>query len=260
MDRITLEQLFSLKGKAALVTGGASGIGKIVSEYLAAAGADIVIFDIQIEKAAAIAEDLAHTYGVKSLAMACDVSDPDCVETSVGQAMDQMENLAILFNNAGIGMHKSCLEVTAEDWKKVNDVNYNGVFYMAAAFARQLVSRARPGSIINTASMSGLVVNVPQMQIAYNASKAGVIQMTRSMAVELARHGIRVNSISPGYMKSEMTAQRPQELKDFWNARIPMGRMGTPHELATAIIYLSADSSSYTTGSNIIIDGGYTVL
>jgi len=260
MDRITLEQLFSLKGKAALVTGGASGIGRIVSEHLAAAGADIIIFDIQVEKASTVADDIARVYGVKTLAMVCDVSDPDAAEMSVSQAMSQMENLDILFNNAGIGMHKSCLEVTAADWKKVNDVNYNGVFYMAAAFARELVRRGRPGSIINTASMSGLIVNVPQEQVAYNSSKAGVIQMTRSMAVELARHGIRVNSISPGYMKSEMTALRPQELKDYWNARIPMGRMGTPYELATAVIYLAADSSSYTTGSNIIIDGGYTVL
>jgi len=192
--------------------------------------------------------------------MRCNVADPDSVEDMVGQAEQRMGHLDILFNNAGIGMHKSCLEVTPDDWKKVNDVNYNGVFYMAAAFARQLVKNGRQGSIINTASMSGMIVNIPQAQIAYNSSKAGVIQMTRSMAVELAPHGIRVNSISPGYMKSEMTAQRPQELRDFWNARIPMGRMGTPYELATAIIYLAADSSSYTTGSNIIIDGGYTVL
>lgn len=260
MDKITLEQLFSLKGKSALVTGGASGIGKIVSEHLAAVGANIVIFDIQAEKAAAVAENIANSYGVKTLSMVCNVADPDSVERSVSQAMDRMENLDILFNNAGTGMHKSCLEVSPDDWKKVNDVNYNGVFYMAAAFARHLVKQGRTGSIINTASMSGLIVNVPQAQIAYNSSKAGVIQMTRSLAVELATHGIRVNSISPGYMKSEMTAQRPQELKDFWNARIPMGRMGTPYELATAVIYLAADSSSYTTGSNIIIDGGYTVL
>ena len=260
MDKITLEQLFSLKGKSALVTGGASGIGKIVSEHLAAVGANIVIFDIQAEKAAAVAENIANIYGVKTLSMVCNVVDPESVERSVSQAMDQMENLDILFNNAGTGMHKSCLEVSPDDWKKVNDVNYNGVFYVAAAFARHLVKQGRTGSIINTASMSGLIVNVPQAQVAYNSSKAGVIQMTRSMAVELATHGIRVNSISPGYMKSEMTAQRPKELKDFWNARIPMGRMGTPYELATAVIYLAADSSSYTTGSNIIIDGGYTVL
>lgn len=260
MDKFTLEQLFSLKGKAALVTGGASGIGKIVSGYLAAAGAGLVIFDVQLEKAAAVADEIMQTYGVKTLALACDVSDPDQVEACIGQAMAEMKNLCVLFNNAGTGMHKSCLEVTAADWKKVNDVNYNGVFYVASAFARQLVQRGLPGSIINTASMSGLVVNVPQQQVAYNSSKAGVIQMTRSLAVELARHQIRVNSISPGYMMSEMTAQRPQELKDFWNARIPLGRMGTPHELATAIIYLAADTSSYTTGSNIIIDGGYTVL
>jgi sorbose reductase len=259
-DRITIQQLFSLEQKVVLVTGGASGIGKIVSEHLAAVGANIVIFDVQQEKAEIVAKNIADMYGVNTLAMTCDVTDPDKVEKCINISAEKMGTLDVLFNNAGIGMHKFCLDVTPDDWKKVNDVNYNGVFYVATAFARFLVKNKKPGSIINTASMSGTIVNVPQEQVAYNSSKAGVIQMTRSMSVELAHFGIRVNSISPGYMKSEMTAQRPQELRDFWNTRIPLGRMGTPKELATAVIYLAADSSSYTTGSNIIIDGGYTVL
>lgn len=171
-----------------------------------------------------------------------------------------MGTLDILFNNAGIGMHKHCLEVTPEDWKRVNDVNYNGVFYVATAFARFLVSQNKGGSIINTASMSALIVNVPQEQIAYNSSKAGVVQMTHSLAVELARYGIRVNSISPGSIFTEMTAKRPKELRDFWCSRIPLGRMGTPEELATGVIYLASDSAGYTTGCNLVMDGGYTII
>ena len=116
------------------------------------------------------------------------------------------------------------------------------------------------GCIINTCSMSAKIVNVPQQQIAYNSSKGGVLHMTRTLAVELAPHGIRVNSVSPGYMFTPMTAKRPQELKDFWMARIPQGRMGTPEDLATAYIYLASDFSKYTTGCDIVVDCGYTNL
>lgn len=260
MEKMTLEGMFSLKNKTALVTGGASGIGKVVSGYLAAAGADIMLFDIQLEKAEEVAAEIAALYGVRAHAMACDVSNAEEVESCIQSAAEQMGTLDILFNNAGIGMHKSCLEVSAEDWAKVNAVNYNGVFYMATAFARYLVREGKGGSIINTASMSALIVNVPQEQIAYNSSKAGVVHMTKTLAVELAKYNIRVNCISPGYMFSEMTAKRPQSLRDFWCERIPVGRMGTPKELGSAVVYLAADSASYTTGCNLVMDGGYTVI
>ena len=157
-------------------------------------------------------------------------------------------------------MHKHCLEVTPEDWLKVNDVNYNGVFYVATAFARYLVAHEKGGSIVNTASMSATIINTPQEQIAYNSSKAGVVHMTHTLACELARYNIRVNCISPGYMQTPMTAKRPQELKDYWCERIPMGHMGVPDNLATGVIYLMSDSAAYTTGCNLIMDGGYTLF
>ena len=260
MERITLEQMCSLKGTVALVTGAVGSIGREVSMHLAGAGADSVIVDLNMEPMEPFAKELAECYGVRTLAVRCDVTDAQDVENCVKEAGEKMGTLDILFNNAVIGMHKSCLEVSEQDWKKINDVNYNGVFYMATAFARFLISQNKGGSIINTASMSGVVVNVPQEQIAYNSSKAGVIQMTHSLAMELAKYGIRVNSISPGYMASAMTAKRPQELRDYWCARIPMGRMGTPKEISTGVLYLAADSASYTTGCNLIMDGGYTII
>ena len=259
MGKITLEQLFSLKGKVALVTGGARGIGKGVAEHLAAVGADLVIVDVLLEAAQQTADEFHADYGVRTLALYCDVTDPAAVEACVQEAGDKMGTLDLLFNNAGIGMHKHCLEVTPEDWKKINDVNYNGVFYVATAFARYLVKNNKGGSIVSTASMSGSIVNVPQEQVAYNASKAGVIHMTHSLAVELARYGIRVNCISPGYMHSPVLDQRPKERLDFWRERIPLKRIGYPKDLATGVIYLMADSAAYTTGCNLIIDGGYTL-
>lgn len=260
MGRITLEQLFSLKGKVALVTGGARGIGKGVAEHLAAVGADIVIIDILLDAAQETADEFAKEYGVRACALYCDVTDPQSVEECIEKAANNMGTLDLLFNNAGIGMHKHCLEVTPEDWKKVNDVNYNGVFYVATTFARYLVKNNKKGVIVSTASMSGSIVNVPQEQVAYNSSKAAVIHMTHSLAVELAQYGIRVNCISPGYMHSPILDQRPKERLDFWCERIPLKRIGYPKDLATGVIYLMADSSAYTTGCNLVIDGGYTLL
>ena len=260
MGNITLEQLFSLKGKVALVTGGARGIGKGVAEHLAAVGADIVIVDVLLEAAQETAAEFARDYGVRSCALYCDVTDPQNVEACIEKAAAEMGTLDLLFNNAGIGMHKHCLDVTPEDWKKVNDVNYNGVFYVATAFARYLVRNKKKGAIVSTASMSGSIVNVPQEQVAYNSSKAAVIHMTHSLAVELAQYGIRVNCISPGYMHSPILDQRPKERLDFWCERIPLNRIGYPKDLATGVTYLMADSAAYTTGCNLVIDGGYTLL
>lgn len=259
-EKLSLESMFSLKGKVCIITGGARGLGKGIGEYIAAAGADIVIVDVLQELAEETAKEFANNYGIRALAVACDITNPGEVENTVAFIGEKMGTMDLLFNNAGIGMHKHCLDVTPEDWKKVSDVNYNGTFYFSTAFARYLRAHGKGGSIVSTASMSGIIVNTPQEQVAYNSSKAAVIQMTRSLAVELAKYGIRVNSISPGYMHSPILDQRPQELIDFWCERIPLGRIGCAKDLATGVIYLMADSAAYTTGCNLIIDGGYTVF
>ena len=200
MEKVNLEVLFSLKGKTVVVTGGASGIGRSVANYMAGAGADIVILDVSFEGAKAVASEIAKLYSNKTHAIGCNVTDPADVATALAEAETLTGHFDILVNNAGVGLHKSCLEITPEEWLHVNNVNYNGMFYMATEFARRLIAANRSGSIINTGSMSAQIVNVPQQQIAYNSSKAGVIHMTHTLAVELAQYNIRVNAVSPGYI------------------------------------------------------------
>ncbi|MBQ8753274.1 MAG: SDR family oxidoreductase [Clostridia bacterium] len=250
--------LFSLEGKVAIITGGYRGIGKSVAKSLADAGADIVIWDLI--DATEVAKEISEEFGVRATALVCDVTSPEAVEKAVADSAAAMGTLDILFNNAGIGPHTPALELTPADWQKVMNVNLNGVFYVAVTFAKYLIAQNKGGSIINTASMSGLIVNIPQSHTHYNSSKAAVIHMTKSLAVEWAGKGIRVNSISPGYIATDMIKEVRQDWKDAWVSKIPFGRMGTPEELGGAVIYLASDASTYTSGSNIVIDGCYTVV
>ena len=249
---------FSLKGKVVVVTGGNQGIGRVVATALADAGADIVIFDLA--DASAVACEIAEKYGVRTHAVVCDVTDPKNVEDAIKKGAIAMGTLDLLFNNAGIALHKPALDCTPLDFTKVVDVNLNGVFFVAQAFARYLVENSKTGNIVNTASMSGTIVNVPQAQASYNASKAGVVHLTKSLAVEWAPLGIRVNSISPGYIATEMTSEVREDWREIWINMIPFKRMGTPEELAGAVIYLLSDASSYTSGSDLVIDGCFTVV
>lgn len=253
-----IHDFFSLAGKVAIVTGGNQGIGKVVAAYLADAGADIVIVDIV--DATVTAGEIAEKYEVRTAALLCDVTNPDDVQACIEKAAEKMGTLDLLFNNAGICVHKDALDCEPGDWQKVVDVNLNGIFYMAQAFGKYIVENHRTGNIVNTASMSGVIVNVPQGQASYNASKAGVAHLTKSLAVEWALKGIRVNSISPGYIRTEMTGTVRQDWQDLWVNSIPFRRMGTPEELAGAVIYLLSDASSYTSGSDILIDGCFTVV
>ncbi len=250
--------LFSLKGKVCVVTGGYQGIGEVVAGYIADAGADIVIFDIQ--DASEVAERIATEYGVRAKAYVCDVTKPEEVQKCIEKAAEDMGTLDLLFNNAGICIHKGALELEPEEWLKVIDVNLNGVFYVAQAFARYLVANNKKGNIVNTASMSGTIVNIPQQQASYNASKAAVVHLTKSLAIEWADKGIRVNSISPGYIRTAITEKSNPEYQKIWIESIPYKRMGTPEELAGAVIYLLSDASTYTSGCDIIIDGLFTVV
>ena len=250
--------IFSLKNKVALVTGGNQGIGKVVSKYLADAGADIVIVDLN--DATAVAAAIAEEFGVRAAAYVCDVTDQAGIEAVVAEAAAKMGTLDILFNNAGIAFHKAALDLQPGEWEKIINVNLNGVFYVAKAFANYLVANGKGGSIINTASMSGTIVNIPQEQASYNASKAAVVHLTKSLAVEWAPKGIRVNCISPGYIATEMLQFMRQDWKEFWASMIPFKRLGKPEELAGAVIYLASDASTYTSGSEMIIDGCFTIV
>ncbi|MEM1485127.1 SDR family oxidoreductase [Oscillospiraceae bacterium PP1C4] len=250
-----------LDGKKAAVTGGARGIGKSIATALAEAGADVVIVDVDIEESIKTADEIARVTGVKTLAVKTDVTSLEEVSAMVGQIVNKFGRLDIMVCNAGICMNIPASEMTYEQWKKVIDINLSGVFLTAQAAGRQMLLQGG-GSIINTASMSAHIVNVPQPQCAYNASKAGVIQLTKSLAVEWAAQNVRVNSISPGYIGTELTLNSPslKPLIEQWNAAAPLHRMGRPDELQAIAVYLAGDSSAFTTGSDFLIDGAFTCI
>ena len=250
-----LEKMFGLKGKIAIVTGGGRGIGQVIACGLAKAGAEVVIISRSgaEETVKMIEEDGGKAYDLKA-----DVTDEAQVDHALQTILDRSGSIDILFNNAGICMHQSTLEATIEELRQVVGVNLTGEFIMARAVGRIMIERGIKGSIINMASMSGTIVNIPQWQCSYNASKAAVIHMTKSLAVEWADYGIRVNSLSPGYIATPMAVDVPKELKDAWIPLMPLHRMGTPEELIPAILYLASDASGYTTGSDIIVDGAYS--
>jgi NAD(P)-dependent dehydrogenase (short-subunit alcohol dehydrogenase family) len=252
-----LEDLFSLKGKVALVTGGGRGIGQVVARGLANAGAEIAILQRSDPREALgeIAGDGNTAWWVEA-----DVSDEKAVDAAIAKVVARSGRIDIVFNNAGICIHEGTLESPLANWRRVIDVNLTGEYIVARSAARVMMEKGIRGSIINMASMSGSIVNIPQWQASYNASKAGVIHMTKSLAIEWADAGIRVNSLSPGYIATAMSTETPQELKDAWLPLMPLHRMGKPEELISAVIYLASDSSAYTTGLDLIVDGGYSLV
>ncbi|GAK49165.1 short-chain dehydrogenase/reductase SDR [Candidatus Moduliflexus flocculans] len=246
---------FKLTGKKAFITGGARGIGKSIAMAFAQAGADVAIVDLDLDVAQQTAKELAQ-FSVNTLAVKTDVTKPDDVNAMMTTILNAFGSVDIVFNNAGICINVNAEEMTYEQWRKVIDINLNGVFLVAQAAGKAMIKQQR-GSIINTASMSGHIVNEPQPQCAYNASKAAVIMLTKSLAAEWAPHHVRVNSLSPGYIGTEMTLKATQWIP-LWEKRTPMGRMGKPDELQGIVLYLASDVSSYTTGSDFVVDGGFT--
>lgn len=252
-----LEELFGLKGKVAVVTGGSRGIGQVAAQGLAMAGAEVVILsrspaDDTLRK---MSESGGKGYFIKT-----DVTSQESVTEAFRQIMERSGSVDIVFNNAGICLHKDTLEASVEEFRQVVDVNLTGEYIVARAAGKIMIEKGIKGSIINMASMSGSIVNIPQWQCSYNASKAAVIHMTRSLAVEWAEHHIRVNSLSPGYIATPMSVDTPKELKEAWMPLIPMLRMGKPEELVPAVLYLASSASGYTSGSDVVVDGAYTCV
>ncbi len=248
-----------LDGKAAFVTGGARGIGKSAAQAFAQAGADVAIVDMDIDEARKTAAEISGETGRNIVAVETDVTSKEQVDLMVKTVVDKFGKLDIAMCNAGICINAPADEMTYEQWFKVINVNLTGVFLTAQAAGKVMLKQGY-GSIINTASMSAHIVNVPQPQCAYNASKAGVIQLTKSMAIEWAKKGVRVNSISPGYIGTDLTLNSPnlKPLIQEWNRMAPMGRLGKPEELQAICVYLASDASSFTTGSDFVIDGAFT--
>lgn len=248
-----------LDGKKGFVTGAARGIGKCTAKAFAEAGADVAIVDLDYEEAVRTAKELAESTDRRVIAIKADCTDQEQVNAMVEQVVKELGGLDFCHNNAGICINAPAEEMTFEQWYKVININLNGIFLTDIAAGKYMLAHGG-GSIINTASMSAHIVNVPQPQCAYNASKAAVIQLTKSLAIEWAKRGVRVNSISPGYIGTELTLNSPAlaPLIEKWNAMAPMGRMGRPEELEAICVYLAGDTSSFTTGSDFIIDGAFT--
>jgi NAD(P)-dependent dehydrogenase (short-subunit alcohol dehydrogenase family) len=253
--------LFRLDAKNAIVTGSAQGLGKAMAQALGEAGANVAIVDINIDLARKTAEEFSKKVGKKFIAIQADVTREEDVRRMVEEVVANFSHIDILVNNAGIVRHAPAEVMSKKDWDDVIAVNFTGVFLCSQAVGRHMIGR-KQGKIINIASMSGLIVNYPQPQVAYNASKAGVIMLTKSLAVEWAKYNINVNAIAPGYMKTAMTAPffEKEEYRRLWLEPTPMKRPGEPEELTGAVVYLASDASSFMTGQVLVIDGGYTLL
>jgi len=246
------------RGKTAIVTGGAKGIGRQGVEAFLRSGANVLIADIDTKTAKATAQEIT-SIGPRIEIVETDVTNPESVQNMVSHAVDTFGRIDILFNNAGICVNESAQEMSIESWKKVIDINLTGIFLVAQKVGGVMIAQ-KGGVIINTASMSAHIVNQPQPQCSYNASKAGVIQLTKSLAVEWAAYGVRVNSISPGYVATEMTLKAPEEWKAHWTSHGVYDRMGNPEELESVLLYLASGASSFTTGADIVIDGAFSCI
>ncbi|HVW81814.1 MAG TPA: glucose 1-dehydrogenase [Mycobacteriales bacterium] len=247
---------FSLAGKVAVVTGASSGLGVAFAQALAEAGADVALGARRVERLAATRE-LIDATGRRAVAVETDVSKPEDCERLVAAAVAELGGVDILVNNAGIGTAVPSVRETPEQFREVIDINLNGCYWMAQAFAR---AATRGGSIVNIGSILGLTTaGLPQA--AYSASKAALVGLTRDLAQQWSvRKGIRVNCIAPGFFTSEMSDQyKPGYLEQMMASRVVMGRKGEPEELAATLVWLASDAAGYVTGQTIAVDGGVTI-
>jgi len=251
-----------LTGRTAVITGGARGLGLSMATALAGQGVCVALFDLLPEVSAAAAS-LAAQFEVDAGGYVVDVTDADAVDSAVGEAAADLGTASILITAAGVVDWGESTDVAPTVWRRVVDINLAGTFFAAQSFARRALEASQPASVVLVSSMSGSVVNEPQFQASYNASKAAVSQLARSLAVEWARRDIRVNAIAPGYFLSDMTrtfTEDNPDLAEQWRSRIPLRRMGEPADLDGLVVYLASSASSYLTGQNIVIDGGYTAV
>ncbi|MEV5963165.1 SDR family oxidoreductase [Kribbella sp. NPDC051952] len=248
---------FALKGKRALITGGNRGLGRAFALALAEAGADVAIAGRDTDRNATVVTEI-EARGRRGLAVQADITDPDAVRRLVADVTTELGGIDILVNNAGIAIHRPSLDVPPEEWQQVLDLNLTALWNCSTAVARGMIDSGG-GVIVNVGSMSAQIVNRPQWQASYNASKAAVHHLTRSLAAEWAPHNIRVNAIAPGYVKTDMAPVDEPQFQQHWILDAPQQRYATPEEIAPSVLYLASPASSFTTGSVLLVDGGYSV-
>ncbi len=260
----TITQLFDLAGKGAIVTGGGMGIGQAIAFRLAEAGAGVMIADIDLEAANRTAEQIKGKGGT-ARAIRADASSETDADKVMQATVEAFGSLDILVNNAGIFPHSPVLEVSREMWDKVLDINVKGVYFYARAFAETMIKAGRGGKIVNLASMEGL--HPRKDLVHYVTSKGGVVILTQALALELAQHNILVNAVAPGGIITpgatvqgealKAMGRSLREISENFMARLPLGRMGEPDDVAKVVLFLSSSAADYMTGSVVLVDGGY---
>jgi NAD(P)-dependent dehydrogenase (short-subunit alcohol dehydrogenase family) len=258
---MTVLDRFRLDGKTAVVTGGNRGIGRAISTALAEAGANVVVANRDAEAGERAADAIAESTGAETLAVPVDVADEDEVRALAEATVDRFGGVDVLVNNAGITINTPAEEMSAEEWHRVVDVNLTGAFNCAKFLGREMIA-GDGGSIVNVSSASAFMGNHPQPQVSYNASKAGLEGMKLQLASEWATHGVRVNNVNPGYVRTEMVDEvlrTDRDMAETWFDEMLLDEMARPEDIAPLVVFLASDASWYMTGSSVVIDGGYLV-
>lgn len=249
---------FDLSDRVALVTGATRGLGRSFALALAEAGADVVIHGRDAEAAEKLQGEI-EALGRTAHIVLGELTERSVVDRIVGEAIDQAGRIDVLVNNAGACIHTPALDVADDDWAHVIDTNLTALWRVSQKVGGHMTGRGT-GSIVNIGSISGMIVNRPQMQPAYNASKAAVHQLTKSLAAEWAPLGVRVNAVAPGYVKTDMSPVDDPAFRRYWIEDSPQQRYATPDEISPSVVFLASDAASFITGSVLVIDGGYTVF
>jgi NAD(P)-dependent dehydrogenase (short-subunit alcohol dehydrogenase family) len=253
-DPIVLDFLFRLDGRVSIVTGASGGLGERFARVLHAAGSTVVLAARRLDRLEALAAELPG-----SLAVACDVSVDADLEQLVATTIERFATIDLLVNNAGIGTPMAAEDEPIDHFRQVVEVNLNALFLLSQLVGRQMIQQGH-GSIVNIASMLGLVASAPIKQASYTASKGAVVNLTRELGAEWGRKGVRVNAIAPGYFPSDMTSDMwgDDQTMSYIRRNAPMGRGGEAHELDGILLFLAGDASTYVTGQTIAVDGGWT--